>query len=146
VFRTVSFLSRELGGRTPSFALTCRNRIPLQRGLGSSASAVVAGVLIADRLLGAHLPPDRLLEIAATPKATPTTPRPLLRGGLVLAYLSPDGWRAETLEPHPDIEPVLLIPEAERIATDEARRVLPRWSRWPMRRSTCPVRPWPWLP
>jgi homoserine kinase len=49
-----------------------------------------------------------------------------LRGGLVLAYLSAEGWRAERLEPHPSLKPVLLVPEHERMATSDARRVLPR--------------------
>ena len=47
-------------------------------------------------------------------------------GGLVVAYLSGQGWRAEVLSPSEALQPVVLVPEAERIATDEARRVLPR--------------------
>lgn len=125
VFRTVSYLARELGGRPPTFSLTCRNAIPLARGLGSSASAVVAGVLIADRLLDTGLSPDRLLEMATDVEGHADNVAACLRGGLVLAYLSADGWRAESMEPHPDLRPVLLVPESERIATEEARRVLP---------------------
>lgn len=125
VFRTVSYVARELGGRPPAFALTCRNRIPLQRGLGSSASAVVAGVLIADRLLGAELPPDTLLEMSADAEGHADNVAACLRGGLTLAYLSSDGWRAERADPHPDLSPVVLVPEAERISTEDARRVLP---------------------
>src|SRR5256885_7168031 len=52
VFRTMSYLAREAGGSLPSMALTCTNRIPLQRGLGSSASAVVAGGVLAGPPLG----------------------------------------------------------------------------------------------
>src|SRR5205807_9198964 len=48
-------VARGLGARLPPFRLRCRNRIPLARGLGSSASAAAAGVLLADRLLGADL-------------------------------------------------------------------------------------------
>jgi homoserine kinase len=126
VFRTISYMAREVGGPLPSFRLTCRNRIPLQRGLGSSASAVVAGVLLADRLLGAALSPDAILEMAVDLEGHPDNVAACLRGGLALAYLSPDGWRSEPLEPHPDLSPAVLCPEAERMATDDARRVLPR--------------------
>jgi homoserine kinase len=126
VFRTIAFLAREVGGRLPPFRLTCVNRIPLQRGLGSSAAAVVAGLLLGDRLLGSNLPPDRLLELGVDVEGHADNVAACLRGGLVLAYLSEAGWRAARLEPHPDLRPVILIPEAERLATEDARRVLPQ--------------------
>jgi homoserine kinase len=126
VFRTITYLAREAGGRLPPIALKCRNRIPLQRGLGSSAAAVVAGLLLADRLLGTALSPDRLLETAVDLEGHADNVAACLRGGMVLAYLSDDGWRAEAVRPNPSLRPVVLIPAAERVATDEARRVLPR--------------------
>src|SRR5919108_263729 len=47
VFRAMVWLAREVGGTLPPFALRCRNRIPLERGLGSSAAAVVSGIALA---------------------------------------------------------------------------------------------------
>lgn len=126
VFRTIAFLAREAGGSLPPFSLSCLNRIPLARGLGSSASALVAGLLLGDRLLGTNLGPDRLLELAADVEGHADNVAACLRGRLVLAYLSSDGWRAEHLDPAPSLRPVVLVPEAERIATDDARRVLPQ--------------------
>lgn len=126
VFRTIAFLAREAGGSLPPFSLACLNRIPPARGLGSSASALVAGLLLGDRLLGTNLGPDRLLELAADVEGHADNVAACLRGGLVLAYLSSDGWRAERLEPAPSLRPVVLVPEAERIVTDDARRVLPQ--------------------
>src|SRR4029453_7405855 len=63
-FRTISYLGQRAGGKLPPFRLTCRNGIPLQRGLGSSAAAVVAGLLLGDRLLGSNLSNDELLHMA----------------------------------------------------------------------------------
>lgn len=126
VFRSMAFLAREAGGSLPPFRMVATNRIPLERGLGSSAAAVVAGLLLADRLLGAGLGSDRLLEVAVDLEGHPDNVAAALRGGVVVAYLSRDGWRAERLEPHPDLRPCVLIPAEERIATEEARRVLPR--------------------
>jgi homoserine kinase len=126
VFRAMSYLARETGGSLPPFRLECRNRIPLERGLGSSAAAVVGGLLLADRLMGADLPPHRILEVAVDIEGHPDNVAACLQGGLVVAYLSRDGWRAEHLEPHPSLRPVLLIPEHERLPTADARRVLPR--------------------
>ncbi|HZA60450.1 MAG TPA: homoserine kinase [Actinomycetota bacterium] len=126
VFRSMSYLAREAGGSLPSFHLDGANKIPLERGLGSSAAAVVAGLLLADRLLGTHLGPDRLLEVAIDIEGHPDNVAGCLRGGLVLAHLSSNGWRAERLEPHPDLRPIVLLPHHERLPTVDARRALPR--------------------
>src|ERR671925_537417 len=126
VFRAMVWLAREVGGTLPPFALRCRNRIPLERGLGSSAAAVVSGIVLADRLLGAGLGPDRLLEVAVDIEGHPDNVAACLRGGAVVAYLSRSGWRAEPLTAHPDLRLAVLIPEHERLPTEDARRVLPR--------------------
>jgi homoserine kinase len=125
VLRTAHRVAREAGKRLPAFSLRCRNEIPLERGLGSSAAAVVAGVLIADRLLGARLGPDRLLDLAAAAEGHADNVAACLRGGLVVAYRTADGWRAERMEPALNLSPVLLMPETARVATDQARRALP---------------------
>ncbi len=126
VLHSIARLAREAGGSLPEFALRCTNRISLQRGLGSSASAVVGGLLLGDRLLGAELSPDRLLELAADLEGHADNVAACLRGGLALAYLSTDGWRAERLEPSPELAPAVLVPLDERVATDDARRALPQ--------------------
>jgi homoserine kinase len=126
VFRAMAWLAREAGGSIPPLALRCRNRIPLERGLGSSAAAVVSGLVLADRLLGTALDPDRLLEVAVDIEGHPDNVAACLRGGAVVAYLSRSGWRAERLAPHPVLRLAVLIPEHERLPTADARRVLPR--------------------
>ncbi|HEY7282143.1 MAG TPA: homoserine kinase [Actinomycetota bacterium] len=126
VVRAMAMLALETGRRLPPFELRCTNGIPLARGLGSSASALVAGLLLADRLLGTDVGFERLLRLAADAEGHADNVAPALLGGATLAYLSDGGWRAERLRVAGDLRPVLLIPEHERIATDDARRVLPR--------------------
>jgi homoserine kinase len=126
IFRSMTYLSREVGRPLPPFRLESENSIPLERGLGSSATAVVAGLLLADRLLDAGLGPDRMLEVAVDLEGHPDNVAACLRGGVVIAYLSSEGWRAERLEPDRSLRPVLLVPENERLPTVDARRVLPR--------------------
>jgi homoserine kinase len=126
VFRTISYVARELGGSLLAFRLSCRNAIPVQRGLGSSASAVVGGLKLADRLLDAGMSSQRLLEVAVDLDGHPDNVSACLFGGLVVAHLSAQGWRAESVAPSPRLHPVVLVPVDERVATDEARRVLPR--------------------
>ena len=125
ILRAMEHVAAETGGSLPEVSLECRNAIPLERGLGSSAAAVVAGVVLADRVLAAGLEPDRLLELAVDAEGHPDNVAAALRGGLTLAYRSRDGWRAEALAPSPELRPVVLIPEHERLKTLEARRALP---------------------
>jgi len=122
---SMEHFARAAGRELPSFSLHCTNRIPLERGLGSSSSAVVAGVTLADRLLGTSLEPDRLLGVAVEVEGHADNVAPALRGGLVLAYRSRTGWRAEQVPLSPELMPVVLVPRAARMPTLEARRVLP---------------------
>jgi homoserine kinase len=125
-FRTISYLGQQAGGKLPVFRLTCTNAIPLQRGLGSSAAAVVAGLMLADRLLGANLSDGELLNMAVDLEGHPDNVSACLHGGVSLAYLSGTGWKAEALQPDPRLRPTILVPDAERVSTVEARRMIPR--------------------
>jgi homoserine kinase len=125
VAKAVAAVAVEAGTAIPPFALTCVNRVPLQRGLGSSAAAVVGGLLLGDRLLGSKLADDQLLGLAASFEGHADNVAACLLGGLALVYGTSSGWRAERLDPGPSIHPVVLIPEAERLSTDAARRAIP---------------------
>ena len=125
VFLAAHRVAREAGRRLPEFGVHCRNDIPLERGLGSSAAAVVAGVLIGNEVLGTAYGADRLLELAVDVEGHADNVAACLRGGLVIAYRADEGWRAERLDPAPELRPVVLIPETARVATDRARRALP---------------------
>jgi homoserine kinase len=125
VAKAIAAVAVETGTAAPPYALTCVNRVPLQRGLGSSASAVVGGLLLGDRLLGANLPEDELLGLAASFEGHADNVAACLLGGLALVFGTPAGWRAERVDPGPSVGPVVLIPEAERLSTDAARRAIP---------------------
>jgi homoserine kinase len=126
VVRAMAMLALDAGRKLPAFELRCANGIPLARGLGSSASALVMGLLLADRLLESDAGIGRLLSLAADAEGHADNVAAALLGGATLAYLSADGWRAERLDVDASLRPVLLIPEHERIATGDARRVLSR--------------------
>ncbi|MFN2542945.1 MAG: homoserine kinase [Actinomycetota bacterium] len=124
VVRAMERVFAEWGHHLPPTALTCTNAIPLERGLGSSAAAIVAGLLLADRLVGTPLPPDRILELAVELEGHADNVAAALRGGVAIAYSSADGWRAERMDPAADLRPVVLLPHEERVGTEEARNVL----------------------
>ena len=132
------------GGQPPGLALRCANAIPQGRGLGSSAAAVVAGLLAARALASTRspepswgaaapsgtrgaepLPDDALLALAAQLEGHADNAAACLAGGLTISWNPGTGPRVVRLEPLPAIVPVLCVP-AESMSTTAARRVLPQ--------------------
>jgi homoserine kinase len=112
-----------LGYQPPGLELCCRNAIPHSRGLGSSAAAVVAGIVAAYGLAGMEID-DRALQLAAEFEGHADNAAASLLGGLVVAWTESDRYRALRLEPHSDLRPILLIP-GESSATAVTRQLLP---------------------
>jgi homoserine kinase len=79
-------------GQPPGLALRCVNRIPHGRGLGSSAAAIVAGVLAARALAGTAVTPDAALPLANELEGHPDNVAPCLYGGLTIAWLTQEGF------------------------------------------------------
>jgi homoserine kinase len=107
-----------------SFRIT--SDIPLARGLGSSAAAIVAGLVAADHLFELGLGRDELYAHAVEMEGHPDNVAAALYGGFVLCPRPEDGVPPAPLrlEPPEGVEAVLVIP-AESVATEEARAALP---------------------
>jgi homoserine kinase len=103
--------------------MSANNRIPLARGLGSSSSAVVAGVAAGLALLEDDPSPGRVFTHAAAIEDHPDNAAPACFGGFTIAV---PGGAAHRLDPHPALRPVILVPEAVRLATARARAALPQ--------------------
>lgn len=112
-----------LGIRPPGLHLRCFNTIPHARGLGSSAAAVVTGVSAAYALAEKALDDDAL-QLAAGFEGHADNAAASLLGGFVVAWNEGERFRAERLQPHHDIRPVVAIP-ALRSSTDATRGLLP---------------------
>ena len=100
-----------------AFTFTIRSRIPLNGGLGSSAAAIVAGLLAAEHLF--ELDED-LLAHATAIEGHPDNVAAALHGGFVVCA---DG-RAERFDPPAGLEAVIVVPH-EPVRTAEARAALP---------------------
>lgn len=113
-------------GRPPGLRLSAHNAIPHGRGLGSSAAAVVAGVALLDVLVPDAGGPRDLLPLSGELEGHPDNVAAALFGGLTVAWCeSPDQTaRAARLQPHPSLEPVVLVPD-HRLETRHARTLLP---------------------
>jgi homoserine kinase len=101
------------------------NQIPVGKGLGSSAAALVAGVVIASETAGLNWPRARVLEEAARIEGHPDNVSACCLGSLVASALDSDGRvRFVRLDVDPRIEAAVVVPDYE-LPTAEARRVLP---------------------
>lgn len=106
-----------------AFRLRQQNVIPLARGMGSSAAAIVAGAVAANALLGSPLDKQALLDLATEMEGHPDNVAPALLGGLVVCTRTPTGVRWMRLAP-PPLKVVLAVPDYH-VSTEEARRRLP---------------------
>jgi homoserine kinase len=116
------------GAQPPGLQIMCGNEVPQGFGLGSSAAAIVAGLLAARALAGergsAALPDDALLALACELEGHPDNVAACLLGGLTISWLTADGPSVVRLSPLPGLAPVLCVP-AVPLATESARKVLP---------------------
>ena len=115
------------GGQPPGLGLRCVNRIPHGRGLGSSAAAIVAGILAARALAGAgaaRLPDGALLGLATGIEGHPDNVAACLAGGLTIAWTAAGRPRLARLEPLASIRPVICVGPTP-VRTEVARRLLP---------------------
>jgi homoserine kinase len=117
-------LAEAAGVALPPLHLTVVKGFPLGRGFGSSAAAVVLGLVAARQLVAPAFPEAELLALACELEGHPDNATPCLRGGATLAWVE-DGrprWRPVPL--HPDLVALALV-APEPMATSEARRLLP---------------------
>ena len=115
------------GGQPPGLGLRCVNSIPHGRGLGSSAAAIVSGILAARALAPrgtALLPDEAVFELATDLEGHPDNVAACLVGGLTIAWMVEGHPRASRLEPLASITPVVCIAPGP-VRTDVARGVLP---------------------
>lgn len=105
--------------------LSVRNRIPIGRGLGSSAAAITAGILVGARLRGLRMTPQRALELGFPLEGHGDNLAAALHGGFCIAVREDGGAAVHRLDWPTTWSCVLLVPE-EVSPTEEARRLVPR--------------------
>jgi len=123
VSQAIAAAAAARGVPAPTGSLHGVNRIPLERGLGSSAAAAVAGAALATAVVDGPgaLEPAALAATAAVLEGHLDNAAPASFGGLTVVA---DG-RVHRFDVPASIAPVVLVPESVRIATADARHVLP---------------------
>lgn len=129
VARAMAAAWQAMGLTPPGVVIRCRNGIPQGRGLGSSAAAIVAGLLLARGLAEGGddlLPDDDLLGLATRMEGHPDNVAAALLGNFTTAWIdSTDDSHASavTRAVHPAITPLILVPQVA-MPTAEARKIL----------------------
>ncbi|MCP8968026.1 homoserine kinase [Ectobacillus ponti] len=123
IFQTALEVAYEYNKALPHCRLEIESDIPLTRGLGSSASAIVAGIELADVLCGLQLTMQEKLEIACSMEGHIDNAGASLFGGLIIGIYN--GQTASYVQqPIDELEVVAIIPEYE-LKTSDARNALP---------------------
>ena len=126
VYRAAQRVWKEAGEQPIAVEARVRLAVPPARGLGSSATAIVAGLMGANALIGEPLSREKLLELAIDIEGHPDNVVPSLLGGLCMtAKAASHRWRVVRCEWSPEVLAVVAIP-AIRLSTSEARRVMPK--------------------
>ena len=125
IWQTALAVAKDVGAQLPPISLEIDNDIPIGKGLGSSAAALTAGVVIADHMLGLHWKPHRILDEAAQIEGHPDNVAACVLGSIVTTAMEPGGMaRAIRLELHPHFGIAVVVPDFV-LPTSEARAVLP---------------------
>ncbi len=125
-------LYEQLGQTPPFVQIDIKLGVPLARGLGSSATAIVGGLVGANVLAGEPLSQKQVMELAIAMEGHPDNVVPALLGGCRLAATGVENepqrreeWEICEVLWCADVVPVVAIPDFE-LSTQEARRVLPK--------------------
>ena len=125
IYKVAQMVFEQAGVSHPELDITMYSDIPLTRGLGSSASAIVGALAGANALIGNKLTQYELFQIASRLEKHPDNVGASLFGGIVVAFW--DGEKAESIriEPDANLEVLVAIP-AFQLSTEKARSVMPK--------------------
>jgi homoserine kinase len=126
VVRAMRATFEALGEQPRGVLLSCRNRIPHGRGLGSSSAAIVGGICLARGLVvaGSHLLTDAALHLAAELEGHPDNVAPALLGGLAISGHDGTGFFAARVPVSPAVRVRAFVPPTT-LSTRTARGLLP---------------------
>ncbi len=126
IYKAVELLYNSIGQTPSELKITVQTGIPIARGLGSSASVIVGGLLAANELLGHPADEQAILSLATELEGHPDNVTPAIVGGLVLSSLEDDGRVVYTKLNWPEEWCIsVCVPDYE-LSTDIARSVLPK--------------------
>ena len=124
LYRSFLKLYQHIDRTPPGVAIYTKLGVPLSRGLGSSATAIVGGLMGANALADNPLSAVEIRQLAIAIEGHPDNVVPALMGNCQLSVGEGNNWQITDIPWHPDIVPIVAIPDFE-LSTQEARAVLP---------------------
>ncbi|KKO51872.1 homoserine kinase [Paenibacillus sp. DMB20] len=125
IYKVAQMVFEEAGVTVPELAISMYSEIPLTRGLGSSASAIVGALSAANAMIGSPLPDAKLFDMATGLEKHPDNVGASLFGGFIAAVW--DGSHADYIRiaPPANLETLVVIPDFQ-LSTAKAREALPK--------------------
>lgn len=125
IWQTAVTVAGNLHMKMPPIELRIQNEIPLGKGMGSSAAALTAGVIIADQVLNLRWKPLRILDEAARLEGHPDNVAPCTLGSIVASAIDSGGvTRSIRLDLPRSFGVAVVVPDFD-LPTARARAVLP---------------------
>lgn len=125
LWRTANILWKKIGFIPKPLKITFESHVPPARGLGSSSTAVVGGLMIANALADYPLDQFELLKLATEIEGHPDNVSPAINGGITLTVMTEDSIVPRILSKNPTFKAVVVIPDI-LVETEKARQILPK--------------------
>ena len=126
VYKAVEMLYNSIGQEPSELKINIQTGIPIARGLGSSSSIIVGGLLAANKLLGNPADETALLAIATEVEGHPDNVAPAILGGLVLAVQEDNGMISYSKINWPEAWDITVCIPDFQLSTEIARSILPK--------------------
>ncbi|WP_040950081.1 homoserine kinase [Gorillibacterium massiliense] len=124
IYQVAQLVFERAGVVMPELEISMYSDIPLTRGLGSSASAIVGALTAANALIGSPFEFEELFQIASSLEKHPDNVGASLFGGIIAAYWDGADARHIRLDAGDKLEALVAIPDFQ-LSTEKARHVLP---------------------
>lgn len=125
IYTSMDKCFKKTGYQPKGLRIRITSQIPISRGLGSSASCIIGGLLAANQLSGEKLSKEELLEIANEIEGHPDNVAPALLGGMVIAIQEEGKVFYDKISLSDNLGFCAMIPDFT-LSTKEARAVLPK--------------------
>ncbi len=125
IYRSMKRCFEKIGYRAKGIKIKIENDIPVSRGLGSSASCIVGGIIGANEIAGGVLTSEEILELATDVEGHPDNVAPALLGGMTVAIKEDNNVFYSKINISDGLKFYTFIPDF-RLSTEESRSVLPK--------------------
>ncbi len=125
VYEAIEYVHNKLGLPVKGLKLTMELNSPIARGLGSSATAIAAGVYIANELLSRPLTLQGMIDIATEIEGHPDNIVPTIVGGFVVSIMEGSKVIYSEAPFPPALKFIAVIPDFE-LLTSKAKSVIPK--------------------